>query len=195
MVRGYRRQREVQIALLRRDDVGAMEIMADSIGTLTVSVQKPFSRGSVRALTGDPVARALGPAVFEAGRTIAIDPRYCADPADCTLLVAALQLNQRLLGTEAMQRLRPAPAWPWVATQPEEDETARLLQAVKTSLHTEFHPCCTASMLPLDLGGVVDDSLRVYGTVNLRVVDASIMPLIPSAHLQAAVYAVAEKVC
>lgn len=43
--------------------------------------------------------------------------------------------------------------------------------------------------------GVVDPNLRVYGTSNLRIVDASIMPLIIGAHLQATVYAIAERVC
>ena len=48
-------------------------------------------------------------------------------------------------------------------------------------------------MLPRSLGGVVDSNLTVYGTSNLRVVDTSIFPLIPGAHLQSVVYAVAEK--
>lgn len=40
----------------------------------------------------------------------------------------------------------------------------------------------------------MDTKLRVYGTKNLRIVDAGIMPLVPAAHLQASVYAIAEKV-
>ena len=66
---------------------------------------------------------------------------------------------------------------------------------VKRSVQTEFHPSGTTAMMPLELGGVVDARLRVYGTVGLRVVDAGVMPLVVGAHLQAAVYAVAEKVC
>ena len=48
--------------------------------------------------------------------------------------------------------------------------------------------------MPLELGGVVTPELIVYGTENLRVVDSSIMPMLPAAHLQAVVYGVAEKV-
>jgi choline dehydrogenase-like flavoprotein len=48
-------------------------------------------------------------------------------------------------------------------------------------------------MIPEALGGVVDDRLRVYGLQGLRVMDASVFPLIPKAAIQATVYAVAEK--
>jgi choline dehydrogenase-like flavoprotein len=41
--------------------------------------------------------------------------------------------------------------------------------------------------------GVVDSQLRVYDTTNVRVVDASIVPLQISAHLSATLYGVAEK--
>jgi choline dehydrogenase-like flavoprotein len=45
-------------------------------------------------------------------------------------------------------------------------------------------------MMPRNLGGVV----KIYGVNGLSVVDASIMPVIPSTHLVSTVYAVAEKV-
>ncbi|EER42396.1 glucose-methanol-choline oxidoreductase [Histoplasma capsulatum H143] len=48
-------------------------------------------------------------------------------------------------------------------------------------------------MLPEDQGGVVNENLVVHGTLNLRVCDASIFPVIPPANLMATVYAVAER--
>jgi choline dehydrogenase len=53
---------------------------------------------------------------------------------------------------------------------------------------TVFHPTSTCSM-----GSVVDEQLRVKGVNNLRVVDASVMPAVPSGNINAAVIAVAEK--
>jgi choline dehydrogenase-like flavoprotein len=53
---------------------------------------------------------------------------------------------------------------------------------------TVFHPTSTCR-----LGAVVDGQLRVKGVSNLRVVDASVMPCVPSGNINAAVLAVAEK--
>lgn len=188
VIAGYNLQQQILVGLLKRADIAASEILADSIGTLSVAAMRPFSRGTVRATH----ANILSPS----SENIAIDPRYCSHPADCALLVEALRFNAHLIDTEAMQALQPAPALPWVGTEGEtpQQEESRLLDAVKKNLRTDFHPCGTTAMMPLSLGGVVDPSLKVYGTKNLRVVDAGVMPLIPGAHLQATVYAVAEKV-
>lgn len=55
------------------------------------------------------------------------------------------------------------------------------------------HPIGTAAMMSRQLGGVVDPELRVYGTRNVRVVDASVLPLQISGHLTSTLYAVAER--
>lgn len=47
-------------------------------------------------------------------------------------------------------------------------------------------------MMPQELGGVVDNELRVYGVEGVWVVDASMIPILPAAHIQATVYAVGE---
>lgn len=68
------------------------------------------------------------------------------------------------------------------------------MPAINFGIKTEFHSTGSTSMLPLEHGGVVDPHLHVYGTKNLRIVDAGIIPLVPAAHLQTPVYAIAEKV-
>ena len=56
-----------------------------------------------------------------------------------------------------------------------------------------YHPVGTAALGPKDQGGVVGSDLKVHGVERLRVVDASVMPLIPGTHTSSTVYAVAEK--
>ena len=53
-------------------------------------------------------------------------------------------------------------------TKVQTDEQIR--EWIKNSVQTMFHPIGTASMLPFEDGGVVDATLKVYGTANLRVV-------------------------
>lgn len=48
-------------------------------------------------------------------------------------------------------------------------------------------------MMKEEFGGVVDSELKVYGVRGLRIVDSSIMPMIPGSHISSTVYAVAEK--
>ncbi|KAF5657072.1 GMC oxidoreductase [Fusarium heterosporum] len=174
--KGYNIQKNILRHQALSNDTGIFEIMANSWGQLTVAAQKTFSRGTVRPST---------PSMFDQP---VLDPRYCSDPIDCEIIVLGLQLNTKLIKTKAMKELMPKPDLAFDTTSGE-----TLMRRVVEKITTERHPSGTAAMMPLDLGGVVDPELRVYGTCNLRVADASIMPLIPSAHLQARVYAIAEK--
>jgi len=56
-----------------------------------------------------------------------------------------------------------------------------------------YHPVGTCAMLPRADGGVVDSNLTVYGTPNLRVVDASVIPILVSGHPQTGIYGLAER--
>jgi choline dehydrogenase-like flavoprotein len=58
---------------------------------------------------------------------------------------------------------------------------------------SNFHYIGTAAMMPYELGGVVDTNLTVYGTTNVRVVDASVVPFQVCGHLTSTLYAIAEK--
>lgn len=64
---------------------------------------------------------------------------------------------------------------------------------VRRTMISAWHPCGTCAMLPLADGGVLNQKLIVYGTKSGRVVDASMIPLIPRGNLQSTVYAVAER--
>ncbi|CAJ2504870.1 Uu.00g122640.m01.CDS01 [Anthostomella pinea] len=54
-------------------------------------------------------------------------------------------------------------------------------------------PTSTAEILPKEDGGVVDPELKVYGLSNLRIVDASVISLNPSGHIQTPVCGIAER--
>ncbi|KAI0836605.1 putative GMC oxidoreductase [Hypoxylon sp. FL0890] len=69
------------------------------------------------------------------------------------------------------------------------DSTDEYIDArIRAGLGTCFHPMGTAAM-----GKVVDNNLKVKGVKNLRVVDASVFPVVITAHLQVAVFALAEQ--
>lgn len=70
-----------------------------------------------------------------------------------------------------------------------------LRRYIKASVQPFYHHLGTAAMTPRALGGVVDPAnLKVYGTTNLRVVDASVIPIQFAAQPQATIYAIAERV-
>jgi choline dehydrogenase-like flavoprotein len=65
---------------------------------------------------------------------------------------------------------------------------------IKKSLGGNSHPASTCAMISKDLSGVVDTEGKVYGTENVRVVDASVFPTQISGHLSASVYAIAGRI-
>ncbi|KAI9727070.1 MAG: hypothetical protein M1834_008538 [Cirrosporium novae-zelandiae] len=71
-------------------------------------------------------------------------------------------------------------------------------EAMKTAIlersQTGFHPCGTCRLSPNIETGVVDHALKVHGVKDLRVVDASVIPVIPDCRIQNSVYMIAEKV-
>ena len=66
-------------------------------------------------------------------------------------------------------------------------------QLAMATVGMHFHPVGTCSMRPLEIGCVVNDRLVVYGTKNLRVVDASIFPMHMQGNNLPLTYWVAEK--
>ena len=178
---GYEAQQAEIRALLSRRDVAAYELMVTSWGQLAVSAMHTLSRGTIHARSS---------LIFDNEPPV-IALRLCSHALDCEILWIGIEFNDRLISTEDMSRLLPVASL-GLGARDLKNRTA-LMETIKSMTHTEFHPSGTAAMMPRSAGGVVDTELRVYGTRNLRVVDASIMPLISSGHIQAAIYAIAEK--
>lgn len=174
---GYQLQFDATLKRLLLNTTPAYEHLNDNSGGMNVALMHPLSRGTVHLDSADPFAPP------------AIDPRWLANPFDMSVLVAAMQFNQRILDTAPIQQLQPS-----YANFPQSPNVTWLQGFLKSNLRTEYHYAGTCAMMPKELGGVVDPSLMVYGTDNVRVVDTSVFPVIPAAHLQAVAYAVAEKV-
>jgi choline dehydrogenase len=140
--------------------------------------QRPNSRGHVRLRSADP---------FEAP---IIQPNYLAEESDRRVLLAGMKLARRLLKTEPLAPYYDYEDFPGDKAQSDEE----LLDAAKQRGTTTFHPAGTCRMGPdSDPLAVVDDQLRVRGLEGLRVIDASIMPTMLSANLNAATLMLADK--
>jgi choline dehydrogenase len=118
----------------------------------------------------------------------AIDPKYYGHQYDIDVTMAGQLWARKLAASTPMKDFMISETYPGAGTT-----GADLEKWFKAGCTTEYHIMGTCSMLPRDSGGVVDTNLIVYGTKNVRVVDASIMPLQVSAHLMAPAYGVAEK--
>jgi choline dehydrogenase len=146
--------------------------------TCGVWQHRPESTGYVRARSADP---------FE---DPAIQPNYLAHPSDRAVLLAGMKLARRLLRSPALTAWFDHESLPGDRVQSDDE----LLDFARRYGSTSYHLIGTARMGPAsDPTAVVDDELRVHGMQGLRVVDASIMPVMPSANTYASTMMIAEK--
>ena len=140
--------------------------------------QRPDSVGYIRVRSADPFEHPV------------IQPNYLVAESDRQVLLAGMKLARRLLASPALSKFYDREEFPGPQVQSDEE----LLGAAKQRGTTTFHLMGTCRMAPdSDPTSVVDDQLRVRGLLGLRVVDASVMPTMPSANLNASVLMIAEK--
>ncbi|KAJ4301555.1 hypothetical protein N0V90_003648 [Kalmusia sp. IMI 367209] len=149
--------------------------------TVVAMLAHPFSRGSCH-ITSDPSHQAE------------IKFNYLSHPLDTEILARHLLLIERLLQQPTFTAMakpkgnRLPRSFPYPISSLED---AKKILPINSA--TNYHPSSTCSMMREDLGGVVDERLKVYGTKNVRVCDASVLPIIPRGNILTAVYAFAEK--
>ena len=144
--------------------------------TPSVCNLRPASRGAITAQSLDPL---MAPK---------INLNYLSSPEDEAVALAGLRMTRRIMKAKALARFSPEEWKPG----PERQSDAELLDAARDLGTTIFHPVGTCKM-GADPAAVVDDRLMVHGCKGLRVIDASIMPLITSGNTNAPTVMIAEK--
>jgi choline dehydrogenase len=158
---------------------GKVYILDDYPGVTAGSWQhRPESHGWVRARSAD---------VFEDPE---INPNYLSDPMDVRVHLGGIRLVRRMLSTPQLAAFLDVETLPGAEAQTDDE----LLDFAKKNGSTTYHLIGTARMGPAtDPGAVVSDRLLVHGMEALRIVDASIMPAMPSANTYATTMMIAEK--
>ena len=146
--------------------------------TLNSAYLRPKSRGTVRLASADPAAAPL------------LDPNYWSDPHDRALALAGLRLARRIMSQPALKRFVLAEVLPGPQAASDEE----LVDYACANAKTDHHPVGTCRIGPASqAASVVTPDLRVIGLEGLRVIDASVMPRVPSCNTNAPTIMVAEK--
>jgi len=144
--------------------------------TASTCILRPHSRGHSHIGTTDPLAQ---PTILH---------NYLKEEYDREITVRAILKSREIAASPAMARFEPEE----IAPGPKMTDFDDLLEFCKRTINTTFHPVGTCKM-GHDPMAVVDDQLRVHGLSGLRIVDASIMPFVPSGNTAAPTVMIAEK--
>jgi choline dehydrogenase len=146
--------------------------------TLNPCLLRPRARGSVRLASADPAALPQ------------VDPQFFGDPDDLRLTVAGLRYSREVLSTRPVREMIRGEIFPGQEVETDADLANHCRRTVKTN----YHPVGTCRMgTEIDALAVVTPDLVVRGIAGLRIVDASIMPTIPSGNTNAPILAIADK--
>ncbi len=143
---------------------------------LHVSQLRQTSRGRLRLVSAEPGTSPV----------IAFD--FLTTDHDRREMVEGVKAARHIVDQPAFAPFRGAAIYPDANVRSD----AQILDYVRTVSETEFHPSCTCRM-GQDAMAVTGPDLKVHGIENLRVVDASVMPAVISANLNATVMMIAEK--
>ncbi|KAJ7075948.1 hypothetical protein B0H15DRAFT_610386 [Mycena belliarum] len=178
---------QVQANLIINNNAPVVELFYDTGFPDDIGIDMwqllPFSRGSVKITSTDPY------------KYPSIKCNYFSVGMDLDMQVAGARLARRIITSPPLSSLSTGETIPGgaVPDNAQRGSDAAWQSWIKNGFASVAHPIGTAAMMRRSLGGVVDAQLKVYDTANVRVVDASVVPLQLSAHLSSTLYGVAEK--
>jgi choline dehydrogenase len=166
---------QLQISVASYARVGGPTHSFPGIGT-SVCICRPTSRGHLRIVSPDPYTR---PAIIN---------NFMSTPEDRQIAIAGVNKVRQIVAQRALAQFAPQEIAPTAKVA----NDAEILAYARRTASTVFHPVGTCRMGQGE-DAVVDERLRVRGLDGLRVVDASIMPTIPSGNTNAPAIMIAEK--
>jgi choline dehydrogenase-like flavoprotein len=137
----------------------------------------PKARGQVWLRSSDPAAKPR------------IITNTLSDPDDVESLLAGMRLAREIAAHDPLREIVVKEVKPGAAVS----EHAELEADLRRRLMLIYHPVGTARMSDTHEEAVVDSQLRVHGLEGLRVIDASVMPLIPGGNTNAPTIMIAER--
>ncbi len=144
--------------------------------TTVLSLTRPETRGRVALRSGDPLAPPhIRISLLDSDR-------------DIRTLIKAARYVREVYQTAPLRKLVERETMPTASVQSD----AEWLAYFRETSRLNWHPTSTCRMGP-GADDVVDSRLRVHGVDNLRIADASIMPIVPSGNTNAPCIAIGEK--
>lgn len=158
--------------------LGGVDPIPEHAFQIHIGLMRAHSRGEITLRSADP---ADPPRILV---------NYLQDPRDREILRRGVRLTRDLLEQPAFDGIRRDEIFPGADAQDDEALDAKLAQAVDT----QWHLSCTARMgAETDPMAVCDPSGQVYGVSGLRVVDASLMPIVVNGNTNCPTLMMAEK--
>jgi choline dehydrogenase len=150
--------------------------MRDHGFSLVPTLIRPRSRGHVSLRSGNPLDAPC------------IHANYFSEPEDFERMIEGIRIAREIAAANTFAQYRGAEYLPGAKAQSKAD----LRAYIRNIAESLYHPVGTCKM-GKDTAAVVDSELRVRGMEGLRIVDASIMPVIPSGNTNAPTVMIAEK--
>jgi choline dehydrogenase len=164
------------LQILFVDSAEAVGLDVPDTYVIGVCPLQPHSRGTVRLGSRNP------------GIAPIVDPNYLSDDRDLRTMLEGIRIARRIGSEHALDDWCAEEMAPGPSVLDEES----LREYVRATTSSYYHPVGTCA-IGRDERSVVDSELRVHGVDGLRVVDASVMPSLPSNNTLATVYAIAER--